>query len=136
MLVAKALVQRYRAGVLDDHLEPDALDAARAGLLVHRLHQRPPDAGAAFRRDDPDAADPGVAPADAEVRETDARAIANGDPRRARSRSKVAVEGAHGARVDRERHEIALVRRGEERGELVVRELRGRRGSSAPTPRA
>ena len=49
---SRAARRGRRAGVLDDHLEPDALDAARASLVVHRLHQRAAGAPAPLGGDD------------------------------------------------------------------------------------
>ena len=126
MRVPELLVQSDRATVFHDHLEPDPLDAVRARVLVESLHQ--PAAGSAppLRGDDADAADPGVGAAEPEVREAHALAVTNGDHRRGAVEVARLGERAHGGRIDRERHEVPLVRRGEDRRELLVGEIRGR----------
>jgi hypothetical protein len=47
---------------------------------VHGLHQRAADASSTRRRNDADAPDPADALANAEVREADRLAVADGDP--------------------------------------------------------
>src|SRR4029078_9779183 len=71
VLVAELLVEGEGAGVLDDHLEPDALDAASPRLLVNGAHERLTDAAPSRGCDDAHAADPPVPFADGEVREPD-----------------------------------------------------------------
>src|SRR4029079_9425552 len=82
VLVPELLVQRDRAAVLHDHLEPDPLDAMPARVLVEGLHQPATGSAPPLRGDDADAADPGLTAAEPEVREADALAVPNGDHRR------------------------------------------------------
>ena len=106
------LVQSDRAAVLHDHLEPDPLDAARA-----RVEGPQPAAGSAppLRGDDADAADPASEP-----RSPRFARPTRSPPRTAITRRgtvEVARLGEDGtaAASTAERHEIPLVRRGEER---------------------
>src|SRR5581483_1607474 len=117
--VAELLVERERAGVLDDHLEPDAAEAKLARLLVERVHERLADTGAARRGDDADPADPAVLAADAEVREPDRFAVPERDARRLRIEVERRGHHADGVLVHVERDEGALVRRVDERRELA-----------------
>ena len=97
-----------------------------ARVLVEGLHQPATGSAPPLRGDDADAADPGLAAAEPEVREADALAVPNGDYRRGAVEVARLGERAHGGRIDRERHEVPLVRRGEERSDVLVGEIRGR----------
>src|SRR5262249_58899300 len=94
---------------------PPPPHAAPPCLLVQRAHERLADAGAPRARHDADAADPGVLPAQAEIREADRLAVAEGDPRGVEIEVEDAVHERKLLLVDMEREEIALVSGAEER---------------------
>jgi hypothetical protein len=93
---------------------------------VQRLHQPATGTAPSLRRNDAHAGHPAVAAPEREVREPHALAVANRHDGRGAVEVARLRERAQGSGVDRERHEVALVRRGEQRRELGVREGRGR----------
>ena len=120
--VAELLVEGDCARVLDDHLEPDPLDAAQPRLLVDGAHECLGYTGPPSRRDHADAADPCVPVADAEVREPDQLAVPIRDPRRINVEVELVLHPLERGLVDVHGHEVALVCRGEELRALGRRE--------------
>ena len=94
--------------------------------LVQRLHQRPAGAATSLRRDDADAADPGVRPAKTEIREADRLTVAERDRETPRGRGRRSPSGTE-ASLRRPRRARGSPRSGgEERGQLLVAETGGR----------
>ncbi len=124
--VAELLVEPDRGFVLDEHLEPEPLHAARSSAALDRPRQLLADPLAAAAGDDADSTDPRVCVPHGEHAEADVRAGVGGDDR---SAEVVVPRPGHERErglVDRDGHEVAHVAGGEERGELRVRTVGGR----------